>query len=850
MHTPADAKHWRDEGTRITEDTPEPRKVEVARLYLRRCHEVGLEVIAVTDHNFACAPEHSFINYLRQENENVARELNRHPFTIFPGFEIEADVGTGHHVLCLFPANAELQLVHDRLTACDLPQDARFDDAGLPKPSMRNLRDILTVVQKARLHPGLVICPHPFGEKGMLNDDNCELWLQQEEFTNLDLLCVEVPKPVEKFNNTRLRNLIIGGEDCLPEWRRGKGETERPVAYVCSSDCYRMQKEAELRTEIESLDLSIQAKREGQQRRRTLVANKTDLGGRLARLDAVKRPLERWTTLESQDRYLKALLESCERSIGLLRTQTKDVFETVSATRLRAPRYVTPERATTGPEDSHTDIDQNPNHQVAINEAKKLIDKANAAFDKALADLKETVDKGIATFEEATSGASGLLRRVIEQEWIPLFQAERQKYEEIKRKLEERGDKPEEYLTVKSQLDTVLSSISQLDLELGEIDAMEKQRLKKLSELRAVWRSQTDARIRKARELMERLRPTPGSKPLVEIDVTHQGDVKSMVAIWSSKLRDRRRINEQDISNVIQVVSQRVEEGDQPVSLSERAIDGVRTPEMRPMLQDVLGNRLQAFLDTYTEKVLRELERDRVEDRVVYRVYRQDGSLAGTIEKVSVGQKGLAFLNLLLASGDVPLLMDTPEEGLDNEGVYAELVPVFRREKEKRQIIIATRNANLPVNADAELIVALEAVGVVDLAKLQNDSVRAIEQSGAALTRTYEEEGSVRSVRRAPKQPSVTALADLAPRMSWHKDAHEYLTESCGWSDEEASMLVDCIAEYREVYGKVRRRRMKKGGKLEECLGALDKPVVKQAVQDIMEGSEHAFRKRWEKYGF
>jgi predicted ATPase len=48
------------------------------------------------------------------------------------------------------------------------------------------------------------------------------------------------------------------------------------------------------------------------------------------------------------------------------------------------------------------------------------------------------------------------------------------------------------------------------------------------------------------------------------------------------------------------------------------------------------------------------------------------------------------------------LIVDTPEEGLDSEGVFAELVPLFRRKKEERQIIIVTHNANLPVNADAE----------------------------------------------------------------------------------------------------------------------------------------------------
>ena len=234
MQTPMDTAHWRDPETQLSpQDTPE-RKAEVARQYLRRCHEVGLEIIAITDHNFAHTPSDSFITYLRQENQAIAQELKCQPLIIFPGFEMEADVGTGHHVLCIFPPETDLQIVDSRLTACGLPPDVRFGNGGKPKPSSKNLRAIIDVVQKSEQHAGLVICPHPFEAKGMLNDDNARLWLQQQEFLNPDLLCIEIPKPVESLM-PGLRKLIKGGEDCMPEWRR-----TNPIACVQSSDCYRL----------------------------------------------------------------------------------------------------------------------------------------------------------------------------------------------------------------------------------------------------------------------------------------------------------------------------------------------------------------------------------------------------------------------------------------------------------------------------------------------------------------------------------------------------------------------------------------------------------------------------------
>ncbi|MFH1929140.1 MAG: AAA family ATPase [Chloroflexota bacterium] len=80
-----------------------------------------------------------------------------------------------------------------------------------------------------------------------------------------------------------------------------------------------------------------------------------------------------------------------------------------------------------------------------------------------------------------------------------------------------------------------------------------------------------------------------------------------------------------------------------------------------------------------------------------------------SIFELSIGQKCTAILTLLLVESDVPLLVDQPEDSLDNKFIYDEVVRLLRREKEQRQFVIATHNANIPVLGDAELILALEA---------------------------------------------------------------------------------------------------------------------------------------------
>lgn len=75
------------------------------------------------------------------------------------------------------------------------------------------------------------------------------------------------------------------------------------------------------------------------------------------------------------------------------------------------------------------------------------------------------------------------------------------------------------------------------------------------------------------------------------------------------------------------------------------------------------------------------------------------------LENLSMGQRAIVLLKIILAYDDKPLLIDQPEEDLDNSYIYEQLVAAFKEAKKKRQIIIATHNANLVVNTDAEQII-------------------------------------------------------------------------------------------------------------------------------------------------
>ena len=88
---------------------------------------------------------------------------------------------------------------------------------------------------------------------------------------------------------------------------------------------------------------------------------------------------------------------------------------------------------------------------------------------------------------------------------------------------------------------------------------------------------------------------------------------------------------------------------------------------------------------------------------------------------LSRGQKCTALLPILLARRDNPLIIDQPEDNLDNHFIFETVVNAVQRLKKRRQMIFITHNANIPVLAEAELVLVMNSDG----------RVGAIEQRGS-----------------------------------------------------------------------------------------------------------------------
>ena len=95
---------------------------------------------------------------------------------------------------------------------------------------------------------------------------------------------------------------------------------------------------------------------------------------------------------------------------------------------------------------------------------------------------------------------------------------------------------------------------------------------------------------------------------------------------------------------------------------------------------------------------------DYLEEKYKLRLGKKD------LDELSPGERGALLLvfYLMLDKNDIPLIIDQPEDNLDNQSVAQILVPFIKEAKIKRQIIMVTHNPNLAIVADAEQIVYVE----------------------------------------------------------------------------------------------------------------------------------------------
>lgn len=116
--------------------------------------------------------------------------------------------------------------------------------------------------------------------------------------------------------------------------------------------------------------------------------------------------------------------------------------------------------------------------------------------------------------------------------------------------------------------------------------------------------------------------------------------------------------------------------------------------------------------------------------------FRKDNGNYYPISELSIGQKCTALLIIALSEGTRPIIIDQPEDSLDNPSVYEDIVSKLRSGKEKRQFILTTHNSSVGVASDSDNFIVvkstatqrgIECSGAIDRSEVRSEVVKHLE---------------------------------------------------------------------------------------------------------------------------
>ncbi|WP_191062089.1 ATP-binding protein [Geminicoccus harenae] len=262
----------------------------------------------------------------------------------------------------------------------------------------------------------------------------------------------------------------------------------------------------------------------------------------------------------------------------------------------------------------------------------------------------------------------------------------------------------------------------EFDKVIGEIDYVEK-RLDRVNTARKLI-EEIDADIDKCKRSILELRRSltkrrsefvgrvlRGNK-YVRIDVVPYGDIDGVEGALRSLLNCLGDRFSRDFESLLGGLSQ----ANSPLAM-EQEVEALRNriaagKAGSAAYGDCADRRFLTMLQGLAGEVIDKLDIWYPEDTVqVLHSPTGNGDNFRAIKEGSPGQKTAALLAFLLPYGDDPIILDQPEDDLDNNLVYRLIVKQIKDMKIRRQVIVVTHNANIVVNGDAEYVVALTSRG-------------------------------------------------------------------------------------------------------------------------------------------
>lgn len=462
-----------------------------------------------------------------------------------------------------------------------------------------------------------------------------------------------------------LPNVEVYGQHEISELARSRSKLTRLLNRFVERDQSLSRRKAEVRRKL------------GQTRRSILDVQKelAEIEERLATLPGLEETLERFQEAGLEERLReRSLLVREERILDSIPERLEPFREYLEGIRQETPidRLFLSPRA----------LQDLPGKGI-LEEADQILKSLSNEIDGVVQILGNSLEK-------AQEGVN-----LIRSNWNKRKREVQRRYEALLRELQQSAVDGEEFIQLRREIE----SLRPLRERRSLLRRLEKEHLTRRRELLTDWE---DLKAHEFR-LLDRAARKVGSqlRNRVQVEVTAAGNREPLVKLLRSVVGGQ-------LSNTIEKL--RGLDSLSLVDLANSCRNGVKDLRAKYSLTPMQARNI-AESEPEVFMLIEELELPPTTAIHLNTARPREAPSWQVLEDLSTGQKATAVLLLLLLESEAPLIVDQPEDDLDNRFITEGVVPRMRKEKRRRQFIFSTHNANILVLGDAEQILGLTAVG-------------------------------------------------------------------------------------------------------------------------------------------
>jgi type III restriction enzyme len=337
---------------------------------------------------------------------------------------------------------------------------------------------------------------------------------------------------------------------------------------------------------------------------------------------------------------------------------------------------------------------------------KQLITDIGARISASVRAAAREVDAALSILEGNATVAEGQSLATLRQAWDSEHNKHIVEHEAVKNRASTHEAKLNQIGQAEGRIKSIQSMLAEKQDALTKLGDPEAEYRRTREEWVCIYRERGDLLERKCKEL------TDLSAGVIRATVRKGGGIERALdrckgLLVGTGIRGKKT---EDLFQRVMAAENPVEEWArvlselEAITLSVQSDEDTFVPPETPILSQYYSSGdLERMARKLTEEEWSDLSLTELTD-VPHFHYRQTEMDYIDFSDASAGQQATALLRVLLSQEGPPLVIDQPEEDLDNE-VIQEIIKEIWRAKRRRQIVVSSHNANIVVNGDADLVV-------------------------------------------------------------------------------------------------------------------------------------------------